>query len=160
MIENLTATHADWTVGVVRIVLGLVFFAHGAQKMLGWYGGPGLARSMRTFTEDLHLPSTLSFLVIAGEFLGGIGLIVGLFGRLAALVIVLIMLGAVATVHFRFGFFLNWFGGQKGHGIEYHLLAIALALIVVVKGSGAFSIDRIAYERVLEAELHAVSNRD
>lgn len=158
MIENLTATHADWAVGIVRIVLGLVFFAHGAQKMLGWYSGPGLVRSMRTFTEDLHLPPILSFLVIAGEFLSGIGLIVGLFGRLAALAVALIMLGAILTVHFRFGFFLNWFGGQKGHGIEYHLLAIALALVVVVKGSGAFSIDRIAYERVLGAKLHGVSS--
>ena len=159
MIENLTATHADWTVGIVRIVLGLVFFAHGAQKMLGWYGGPGLARSMRTFTEDLHLPLILSFLVIAGEFLGGIGLIVGLFGRLAALVVALIMLGAITTVHFRFGLFLNWFGGQKGRGIEYHLLAIALALVVVVKGAGAFSIDRIVYERFPVSEVHAVSGR-
>jgi len=159
MIETLTATHADWTVGIARVVLGLVFFAHGAQKMLGWYGGPGLVRSMRTFTGDLHLPPILSFLVIAGEFLAGIGLIVGLFGRLAALVVVLIMLGAIATVHFRFGFFLNWFGGQKGHGIEYHLLAIALALVVVVKGSGAFSIDRVAYGRVSQAELHGIRSR-
>lgn len=159
MIESLTATPADWTVAMVRIVLGLVFFAHGAQKMLGWYGGPGLVRSMRTLTEDLHLPSTLSFLVIAGEFLGGIGLIVGLFGRLAALVVALIMLGAIATVHFRFGLFLNWLGGQKGHGIEYHLLAIALALVVVIKGGGAFSIDRIVYERVSGAEQHAFSSR-
>ena len=114
---------------------------------------------MRTFTENLHLPSTLSFLVIAGEFLGGIGLIVGLFGRLAALVVVLIMLGAIARVHFRFGLFLNWFGGQKGHGIEYYLLAIALALVVVVKGSVAFSIDRIACERVSGSELRTVGSR-
>ena len=159
MIESLTATPADWTVGIVRIVLGLVFFAHGAQKMLGWYGGPGLARSMRIFTEELQLPTTLSFLAIAGEFLGGIGLIVGLFVRLAALVVLLIMLGAIAMVHLRFGFFLNWFGGQKGHGIEYHLLAIALALVVAVKGAGAFSIDRIVYTRVSDSELHAVSSR-
>jgi hypothetical protein len=76
-------------VAIPRIVLGIVFFAHGAQKMLGWYGGPGLASSMRTFTEHLHLPSTLAFLVIAGELLSGIGLIVGLFSRIAALVIAL-----------------------------------------------------------------------
>lgn len=155
MIETLTGTHADWTVGVVRIVLGIVFFAHGAQKMLGWYGGPGLASSMRTFTDDLHLPSTLAFLVIAGEFLGGIGLIVGLLSRIAALVIALTMLGAIATVHLRFGLFLNWFGTQQGHGIEYHLLAIALAFVVVIKGAGAFSIDRIVYERASRAELHS-----
>jgi putative oxidoreductase len=146
MIEMLTATHADWVVGIARIVLGIMFFAHGAQKMLGWYGGPGLASSMRTFTEDLHLPSILAFLLIAGELFSGIGLIVGLFSRIAALVIALTMIGAIATVHFRFGLFLDWFGTQKGHGIEYHLLAIALALIVVVKGAGAFSLDHLVYE--------------
>src|ERR1022692_2820334 len=128
MIESLTGTNADWVVGIIRIVLGIIFFAHGAQKMLGWYGGPGLANSMRTFTEHLHLPSTLAFLVIAGELFSGIGLIVGLFSRIAGLVIVVTMVGAIATVHFRFGLFLNWFGTQEGDGIEFHLLAIALAL--------------------------------
>src|SRR5438094_8030470 len=127
MIESLTGTHADWIVGIARIVLGIIFFGHGAQKMLGWYGGPGLASSMRTFTEHLHLPSTLAFLVIAGELFSGIGLIVGLFTRIAALVIALTMVGAIATVHFRLGVCLNWFGQQAGHGIEYNLLAIALA---------------------------------
>jgi putative oxidoreductase len=148
MIESLTGTHTDWIVGIARIVLGIIFFGHGAQKMLGWYGGPGLASSMRTFTEHLHLPSTLAFLVIAGELFGGIGLIVGLFSRIAALFIALTMVGAIATVHFRFGLFLNWFGSQEGHGIEYHLLAIALALVVVAKGSGAFSVDHLVYEHI------------
>jgi putative oxidoreductase len=148
MIESLTGTNVDWVVGIIRIVLGIIFFAHGAQKMLGWFGGPGLASSMRTFTEDLHLPTTLAFLVIAGELFSGIGLIVGLFSRIAALVIALTMVGAIATVHFRFGLFLNWFGTQKGHGIEFHLLAIALALVVVVKGAGALSVDRLVYEHV------------
>ena len=152
MIESLTGTHADWVVGIARILLGIIFFGHGAQKMLGWYGGPGLANSMRAFTEHLHLPSTLAFLVIAGELFGGIGLIVGLFSRVAALVIALTMVGAIAIVHFRFGLFLNWFGNQKGHGIEYHLLAIALALVVVVKGAGAFSLDRLVYEHTSRLE--------
>lgn len=146
MIENLTGTHADWVVAFARITLGIIFFAHGAQKMLGWYGGPGLAGSMRTFTEHLRLPSTLAFLVIAGEFFGGIGLIVGLFSRIAALVIALTMVGAIVTVHYRFGLFLNWFGSQEGHGIEYHLLTVALALVVVVKGAGALSLDHVVYE--------------
>jgi putative oxidoreductase len=159
MIESLTATHADWVVGIARIVLGVIFFAHGAQKMLGWYGGPGLAGSMRTFTEHLHLPSTLAFLVIAGELFSGIALIVGLFGRIAAIVIVLTMVGAIATVHFRFGLFMNWLGSQEGHGIEYHLLAIALALIVVVKGAGALSLDRIVHEHVSGLEQSVAAKR-
>jgi putative oxidoreductase len=148
MIGSLTGTSADWVVTIARIVLGIIFFAHGAQKMLGWYGGPGLATTMRTFTEHLRLPSILAFLVIAGELFSGIGLIVGLFSRIAALVIVLIMVGAIATVHYRFGLFLDWLGNQQGHGIEYHLLAIALALVIVVKGAGAFSLDRFIHEHV------------
>jgi putative oxidoreductase len=157
MLESLTGTHADWVVGIARLVLGIIFFAHGAQKLLGWFGGPGLANSMRTFTEHLRLPSTLAFLVIAGEFFSGIGLIVGLFSRIAALVIALTMVGAIASVHWRFGLFLNWFGTQEGHGIEYHLLAIALALIVVVKGAGAFSLDRVVYEHFSGSEQSAAA---
>ena|ERR1700758_4267793 len=95
MIETLTGTHADWVLGIARIVLGIIFFGHGAQKVLGWYGGQWLASSMRTFTEQLHLPLTLAFLVIAKEFFGGIGLIVGLFSRIAALVIAITMVGAI-----------------------------------------------------------------
>jgi putative oxidoreductase len=157
MIESLTGTHADLVLGIARVVLGIIFFAHGAQKLLGWFSGPGLANSMRTFTEHLHLPSTLAFLVIAGEFFSGTGLIIGLFSRIAALVIALTMVGAIATVHLRFGLFLNWLGTQKGHGIEYHLLAIALALIVVVKGAGAFSLDRLVYEHFSGSERSAAA---
>ena len=152
MIESLTGAHADWIVGIARVVLGVICFAHGAQKMLAWYGGPGLATSMRTFTEHLHLPSTLAFLVIAGELVSGVGLIVGLFSRIAALFIVLTMLGAIATVHFRFGLFMDWFGSQKGHGIDYHLLAIVLALVVVVKGAGSFSLHALVHQHVTRLE--------
>lgn len=152
MIETLTGTHTDWVVGIARIVLGVIFFGHGAQKTLGWYGGQGLASSMRTFSEHLHLPSILAFLVIAGEFFSGIGLIVGLFSRIAALIIVLTMIGAIAMVHLRFGLFLDWFGSRKGHGIEYHLLVIALGLVVVVKGAGAFSLDGFVHEHVSQLE--------
>jgi putative oxidoreductase len=155
MIESLTGTHADWIVGMARVVLGIIFFAHGAQKMLGWYGGPGLANTMRTFTEHLHLPRTLAFLVIAGELASGVGLIVGLFSRIAALFIVLTMVGAIATVHFRFGLFMDWFGSQKGHGIEYHLLAITLALIVVVKDGGTLSVDGLVHRHVSRLEQSA-----
>ena len=148
MIASLTGTHAAWVLGVARIALGIIFFAHGAQKMFGWYGGPGLASSMRTFTEDLHLPPALAFLVIAGELFSGVGLIVGLFTRIAALVIALTMVGAIATVHCRFGLFLNWFGTKEGHGIEYHLLTIALALVTVVEGAGNVSLDQLLHGHI------------
>jgi putative oxidoreductase len=151
MIEHFISTPEDWSLAAVRVVLGVIFFAHGAQKMFGWYGGSGLVKSMRTFTQDLHIPAVLAFLVIAGEFLGGVGLLLGLFSRLAALVIGLTMLGAVAMVHLRHGLFLNWFGEKKGLGIEFHLLAIALAMLVVLKGSGAFSLDRLLDEHIAES---------
>jgi putative oxidoreductase len=159
MIENLTGTQADWVVGLARFVLGIIFFGHGAQKMLGWYGGAGLASSMRTFTEHLRLPSALAFLVIAGELFSGIGLIVGLFSRIAALFIAVTMVGAIATVHFRFGLFMDWFGNQEGHGIEYHLLAIALALVVFVKGAGSFSVDHLVYEHISGVERSFAGTR-
>ena len=145
MLETLVSTNADWLVAIVRIVLGVIFFAHGAQKLLGWYGGPGLSRTMQSLTEQLHLPAPVAFLVISGEFFGGIGLVVGLFSRLAAFGIAVTMVGAVATVHFRYGLFLNWFGNKEGHGYEYHLLAITLALVVIIKGAGGFSVDRLIY---------------
>jgi putative oxidoreductase len=152
MIESLTGTHADWIVGIARVVMGIIFFAHSARKMLGGYGGSGLASSIRTFTEHLHLPSTLAFLVIAGELVSEVGLIVGLFSEIATLFIALTMVGAIATVHFRFGLFMDWFGSQKGHGIEYHLLAIVLALVVVVKGGRAFSLDGLVHQHVSRLE--------
>jgi|HubBroStandDraft_1064217.scaffolds.fasta_scaffold16410_4 putative oxidoreductase len=157
MVETLASTNVDWVVAIVRVVLGLIFFAHGAQKLLGWYGEPGVMSSMRTFTQHLHLTSTLAFLVIAVEFFGGVALIVGLLSRLAAFGIALTMAGAIATVHFRHGLFLNWFGDKEGHGYEYHLLAIALAVVVIVKGASAFSVDRLIFthEAALEGSQQA-----
>jgi len=146
MIEGLVSTNSDWILTVVRSVIGITFFAHGAQRMLGWYGGPGFSGTLQVFTTQLRIPAPLAVLVISAELFGGLGLIVGLLSRIAALGIVLTMLGAVTMVHFRYGLFMNWYGNQKGHGIEYHLLAIALALVVIVKVAGAFSIDHVLYE--------------
>ena len=116
-------------------------FAHGAQKMLGWFGGYGFHGTMGFFT-GMGIPAPLAFLAICAEFFGGIGLIVGLLSRVAALCIITNMLVAVATVHLHVGFFMNWAGTQKGEGYEYHLLAIALGLLIAVKGGGALSVDR------------------
>ena len=123
----------------------MVFFAHGAQKMLGWFGGHGLKNTLRTMHEFLGLPIPLAFVAVTSEFLGGVGLIVGLLSRVAAIGICITMLSAIAMVHWRNGLFLNWFGDRKGHGFEYHLLAIALAIAIVIRGSGAASLDRLLY---------------
>lgn len=142
MFRRIFSTPNDFTFTMVRLVLGLVFFAHGAQKMLGWFGGYGFHGTMGFFTQQMGIPAPLAFLAICAEFFGGLGLLVGLLGRIAALGIIVNMLVAIATVHHVNGFFMNWTGQQKGEGFEYHLLAIALALVIIIKGSGAASIDR------------------
>ena len=146
MFRKLISTSNEYTLTLVRLVLGVVFFAHGAQKMLGWFGGYGFHGTMGFFTQMMHIPAPLAFLAICAEFFGGLGLIVGLLGRVAAFGILMNMLVAVFTVHIHYGFFANWSGQQKGEGIEYHLLAIALLLVVMIKGSGALSIDRALSE--------------
>ena len=143
MLSDLFSTDADWTQTIVRLILGVVFFAHGAQKLLGWFGGPGLKPTISMMHEHLGLPVPIALLTVAAEFLCGLGLIFGLLGRVAAVGIAFIMFAAIFMVHARNGFFLNWFGDRKGHGYEYHLLAIALAAVIVARGSGAASLDRL-----------------
>jgi putative oxidoreductase len=142
MFRKLINTTDDPALTILRLVLGAVFFAHGAQKALGWFGGYGFSGTMAFFTQQAHIPVAFAFLAICAEFLGGIGLILGLLSRLAAFGIACNMVVAVAMVHWHFGFFANWFGNQKGEGIEYHLLALAIALAIMIKGSGALSGDR------------------
>jgi len=142
MFRKLISTTDDFALTILRLILGGVFFAHGAQKALGWFGGYGFTGTMGFFTQQMHIPAPLAFLAICAEFLGGIGLVLGFLGRVAAFGILCNMLVAVWMVHFKFGFFINWSGAKTGEGYEYHLLAIAVALALMVKGSGAFSIDR------------------
>jgi putative oxidoreductase len=126
---------------MARLALGLVMFPHGAQKALGWFGGYGFGGTMGFFTGAMHIPAALAFLAIAAEFAGSIALVLGLLSRLAAAGIAANMIVAIAAVHGANGFFMNWTGAQKGEGIEYHLLALGLALIVLVCGGGRASID-------------------
>jgi len=141
MLRRFFATDASTTLLFQRIVLGLVMFPHGAQKMLGWFGGGGWDKTMAMMSQG-GLPKPLVALVILGEFFGALGLIVGLGTRLAAFGIASIMIGAIATVHAKVGFFMNWMGNQPGEGFEYHLLALALELPLILRGAGAFSLDR------------------
>jgi putative oxidoreductase len=139
MLTWLIDTDGDWVLTIVRVVLGVVLFAHGAQKLLGWYGGPGLSATLRTFRDQLRIPVPLTCLAIAAEFFGGLGLIVGFLTRIAALGVAITIAVAMVTVHLKYGFFMNWFGEKRGHGVEYHLVVIALAVVVMVKGAGAIS---------------------
>ncbi len=142
MLRRLFATDDSAATAILRLTLGVVFFAHGAQKMLGWFGGYGFSATMGAFTGAMHIPAALAFLAIAAEFFGGIGLIVGFLTRIAAFGIAMNMLVAIATVHHKFGLFMNWNGTQKGEGFEYHLLVIAMAALLMIRGAGAFSVDR------------------
>jgi putative oxidoreductase len=141
MLRKIVTTTNDWTLTVLRLVMGVVFFAHGAQKALGWFGGYGFSGTMGFFTNTMHIPAPFAFLAICAEFLGGIGLILGVLGRIAAFGIACNMVVAVLMVHGANGLFMNWTGQQKGEGFEYHLLALAIALVLMVKGSGALSVD-------------------
>jgi putative oxidoreductase len=142
MIRKLFSTDDSTATTILRMVLGLVFFAHGAQKLLGWFGGFGFASTMGYFTGTMHIPVPLAFLAIAAEFFGGLGLILGFLTRIAAFGIAVNMLVAIATVHGAFGLFMNWSGTQKGEGFEYHLLVLAITAFLMIRGAGAFSVDR------------------
>jgi len=141
MLKRLMSTSNDVSLTTLRVVLGVVFFAHGAQKMLGWFGGFGFHGTVG-FLTHLGIPAPLAFLAICTEFFGGLGLIVGLLTRIAALGIGSEMIAVMFMVHLPNGFFMNWAGTQKGEGFEYHLLAIAMAAVLLVRGGGAFSLDR------------------
>jgi len=129
-----------------RLTLGIVMFVHGAQLALGWFGGYGYSATMGFFTQQMHIPALFAFLAIAAEFAGSIGLIVGALSRVAAFGIAATMVVAMLTVHTANGFFMNWTGAQKGEGFEYHLLAIALAVVVMISGAGRWSLDRLVVQ--------------
>jgi putative oxidoreductase len=141
MVRRLLATDDDTATAILRCVLGIVFFAHGAQKMLGWFGGFGFSGTMGYFTGAIHIPAPFAFLAIAAEFFGGVGLILGFLTRIAAFGIAVNMVVAVWMVHRAFGFFMNWDGTQKGEGFEYHMLALAVTAFLMIRGAGAFSVD-------------------
>ena len=143
MFRKLLVTDDNTATVILRFVLGVVFFAHGAQKMLGWFGGYGFSGTMAYFTGPAHIPAVFAFLAIAAEFFGGMGLMFGFLTRIAAFGISVNMLVAIATVHSAAGFFMNWTGTQKGEGFEYHLLVLAMTAFLIIRGGGAFSLDRL-----------------
>ena len=141
MKNKIFKTNNDWTGLVTRLTIGLILFPHGAQKMLGIFGGYGFSGTMGFFTGTMHLPWLIGFLVIIIEFIGSLSLIAGFASRLWSVLIIIEMLGAVITTHLNNGFFMNWAGTQKGEGYEFHLLIIGLALATLINGSGKFSAD-------------------
>ena len=142
-LAGLLSTTEDAAPAVARAALGLIMFPHGAQHALGWFGGYGFGGTFGWMTRTLGFPAPLAALAIVIELCAPVALLLGLGGRVAAAGIAAIMLGAIRT-HAPHGFFMNWFGALPpgGEGFEYHLLVIALAAVVAIKGSGAWSFDR------------------
>ncbi|RHX88564.1 DoxX family protein [Leptospira stimsonii] len=146
MFQKFFKTDSDLGSLILRVVAGVVMFPHGAQKVLGWFGGYGFSGTLG-FLVGLGIPTPIAFLVIIGEFFGALGLILGLFTRLSALGIGIIMIGA-ATFHTANGFFINWAGNQQGEGYEFHLLIIAISVVLFIKGGGKASIDSLIEEKL------------
>ncbi len=141
IIKKFFQTNDEWWCVILRVTLGIVMLPHGAQKLLGWFGGFGFTNTMSYFTQKAGLPWVVAFLVIVGESLGALGLIAGFLTRLCALGMICIMLGAILTVHLPNGFFMNWSGQQAGEGFEYHLLVLSIGVSLLIFGGGKYSID-------------------
>jgi putative oxidoreductase len=129
---------------VIRLALGVIFVAHGGQKVFGWWGGPGFNGTIQAFAKQ-GMPAPLTILVMAGELLGGLGVLVGCLTRLAAFGPAIVMLGAILLVHAQNGFFMNWFNAPgRGHGIECNLGYLAMAVSLMMTGGGPLSIDALS----------------
>ncbi len=148
--RRMFATDEAWSGLILRLTLGVVMFPHGAQKLLGWYGGHGFAGTLGFFTDQMHIPWIVAFLVIIGESFGSVGLVLGLLTRFTAASLAVIMTGAVMMVHWPHGFFMNWFGKQAGEGFEYHLLVIGICLALILRGGGKWSADRMVAAKLEE----------
>ncbi len=142
MFKKFLSTENDTALLFLRLLLGIVMFPHGAQKLIGWFGGYGYYGTIAFFTGKMGIPYIVAFLVIMSESLGAIFLIMGFMTRLAAFGTACVMTGAIFMVHLEHGFFMNWFGDQKGEGFEFHLLAIAIAIALMISGGGRLSVDR------------------
>jgi putative oxidoreductase len=143
MLSKITGTSDDKVLTILRLVLAIVVFPHGAQKVFGWFGGFGPSGTYGFLTQQMHIPAVLVIFVFAAEFLGPIGLFVGFLSRIAAFGIAVDFAVALFMVHLPNGFFMNWSGQQKGEGIEFFFLAIGIAIAIMIGGGGAWSVDRV-----------------
>lgn len=141
MFRKLVGTHREFILSIVRLVVGVIFFYHGAQKMLGWFGGMGFVRQTAAFEARMHFPAVIAVLPTLAEFFGGLGLIVGFLTRIAAFGLFCDMIVAMALVTGPNGLSMNWSGRQAGEGIEFSLMAVAIMLLFMVRGGGALSLD-------------------
>ncbi|MGD9949751.1 MAG: DoxX family protein [Desulfobulbus sp.] len=147
MLRKIFTTRNDFFLTVLRVALGLVVLPHGAQKVLGLFGGFGFTGTMHFFTESMGIPYILGLMAVLTESLGSIGLITGFLTRISAFGIGTTMVVAALMVHVQNGFFMNWFGTQAGEGFEYHILAVGMALSLMIAGGGRWSVDAMLMKR-------------
>ncbi|CAH0165970.1 DoxX family protein [Chryseobacterium sp. Bi04] len=146
-------TNNTWTGTLLRWTIGIVFIPHGLQKTLGLFGGMGWSKTMDFFTESLHLPYFVAFTVILVEFLGSVSLLLGWGTRFWALSFIGLLTGIMFTSHWDNGFFMNWFGTQKGEGCQFDILAIGIVVALLIEGGGKLSVDRwISSKNILKKE--------
>ncbi len=131
---------------MIRIPLGVIFMAHGSQKLLGLFGGKGLTATFASFERDLGIPAIFTLLAIIAEFGGGFGVLTGFLTRLSAAGLASVMCVAMYKVHWINGFFLNMScAAGRGHGIEYNLALLGMALYLVIAGGGRWCLDRLIF---------------
>lgn len=160
MWKQLIDTRREWALTVARLALGIAILPHGAQKLLGWFGGAGVGGTIGYFSDAFGIPAPLTVGVIFVEFFGALALIFGALGRVAALGTGTVMVVAALLVHLPNGFFMNWSGAQAGEGFEFHILAVGLSLAVMIGGSGAASLDRLIAGSSSEGQVTRPVGRD
>lgn len=149
MLNRILKTSDSWSLLVLRLLLGIVIFPHGTQKLFGWFGGYGFAGTMNYFTQTVGMPRLLGFVVILLETFGVVALMAGFATRLMALLFSLLALGIVVTSHIQHGFFMNWYGAQAGEGFEYFILWLGICGALLIAGGGVYSADKALSERRL-----------
>jgi putative oxidoreductase len=140
--QTLTYSEPSATQAILRITFAIVLWPHGAQLLLGYFGGPGYTNSMTMFSL-FGLPPIISFLVIFLQFFGSLFILAGFLTRLTAVASIILFIGMIVKAHLPFGFFMDWTGTLKGEGFEYHLLVIGILLSLVVNGAGSYSLDNL-----------------
>ena len=139
--QRILSTTDNWAGLILRLTLGVVIFPHGAQKLMGWFGGFGYAGSMQYFTQTAHLSYIIGLLTILFEFFGTLLLLLGAATRINAACCFVVFVGAIGVEQAKNGFFMNWFGNQSGEGIEFSLLVLGMSLALLVTGGGRYSVD-------------------
>ena len=146
--ETIDKKSTEWVPLILRILLALVVFPHGAQKLFGLFGGYGFNGTMQYFTEIIGIPWMLGFSVILLETIGALFLAMGIATRLMAFFYTLLGLGIMMVSHLQNGFFMNWYGNQEGEGVEYFLLWLGISIALVISGGGKYSVDKALLSRI------------